>query len=816
MTIEFAKYNRDRLPRFQIETVILREAGRRRAVKRALTPEARGHIRNLREGYRRLAEHIVDPALRLPALLESAEDRLTYEFVPGPSLDRLLFSAFFNRDPGAFWAVLDDYWRLLKTGFRTSEKLRVGAASAAVFGGLDLSPLENERSFFALSFLDAIFDNLIKTDDGYVLIDNEWILDDALPVSFVLFRSVNELHRVRGAAFGLERFVPMDNIWSRYGLAPERVDLYRRMEEAFQSYVFGAERLFQARNRYLKPAHQVPILRMSVIPELEGRIGELQGRIGELQGQMGGQLERIVELQEEVRKRGEWGKSLDVIIHSLEKQVRDAAGVILSHEQRDKEAAELAERQNAEIVRLNGVVGAQQAQLQHLHERGRRLDTIERSFSWKLISGVCRLVDEVLPPHSFTRFAIGRFGLGLFNLCRPWRWNKGFTVPGARRFFLYTEGRQAFPVFAAPEVSVIVPVHNKWEFTQDCLRSLLAHSPGVSYEVIVADDASTDTTRFHRRFFQNIRVIRNRKSLGFLVNCNRAAREARGQFLFFLNNDTRVEEGAIRRLLDLFRQDGTIGVAGSKLVYPDGRLQEAGGILWRDATGWNFGRFQDPARPEFNYVKEVDYVSGAAMMVRKSLWDRVGGFDARYTPAYFEDADLAFEARRHGFTVVYQPASCVVHVEGVSHGVDETAGAKKYQVINRDKFLAKWRVELERDQYANGQHVFRARDRSRRRKTLLVIDHYAPKYDQDAGSRTTFQYLKLFLDAGLNVKFIGDNFHRDERYTAILEQLGIEVLYGVWYFQHWQAWIRENAADLDYVLFNRPHITAKYLDFIRA
>jgi glycosyltransferase involved in cell wall biosynthesis len=111
--------------------------------------------------------------------------------------------------------------------------------------------------------------------------------------------------------------------------------------------------------------------------------------------------------------------------------------------------------------------------------------------------------------------------------------------------------------------------------------------------------------------------------------------------------------------------------------------------------------------------------------------------------------------------------------------------------------------------------VFWARDRSQNRKTILVIDHYVPQFDKDAGSKTVFQYLELFVSLNLNVKFIGDNYYRHEPYTTVLQQMGIEVLYGPGYASNWQQWILNNHDKFDYVLLNRPHISVKYIDFIK-
>ncbi|GGK78159.1 glycosyltransferase [Rufibacter glacialis] len=375
------------------------------------------------------------------------------------------------------------------------------------------------------------------------------------------------------------------------------------------------------------------------------------------------------------------------------------------------------------------------------------------------------------------------------------------------------------PKYAQPLVSIIIPVYNAWEMNYRCIKAIQRNSLGVSYEVIIGDDCSTDETKEIDSYIENLVSVRNEVNLGFLQNCNHAATFAKGKYLIFLNNDTEVKEGWLTALTDLMERDITIGLAGSKLIYPNGRLQEAGGIIWDDASGWNYGHKQDPDAPEFNYVKEVDYVSGASIIIRSELWKELGGFDIRYTPAYCEDSDLAFAIRKKGFKVVYQPLSEVIHYEGYSHGNDREQSAissiKEYQKINNTKFFEKWILVLQKDQFPNAENVFWARDRSKGKKTILMIDHYVPQFDKDAGSRTTFGYLELLVNMGFNVKFLGDNFYQHEPYTTVLQQMSIEVLYGPWYRDNWQQWFKDNSDKFDYVYLNRPHISIKYIEFIK-
>jgi glycosyltransferase involved in cell wall biosynthesis len=194
----------------------------------------------------------------------------------------------------------------------------------------------------------------------------------------------------------------------------------------------------------------------------------------------------------------------------------------------------------------------------------------------------------------------------------------------------------------------------------------------------------------------------------------------------------------------------------------------------------------------------------------------LGGFDPVYVPAYYEDSDLAFRVRAHGRKVYYQPLCVVVHFEGRSNGTDTSAGVKRHQVTNRATFLQRWQDVLTREHFANGTCLFHAKDRSRHKPSLLLCDHYVPMFDRDAGSRTIFEYIKLFVQQGFSVKFLPDNLYPHEPYTTALHQLGVEVLYGGHYVDTIHDWIRENGRFFDYVFISRANIASKYLQTIKA
>jgi O-antigen biosynthesis protein len=370
-----------------------------------------------------------------------------------------------------------------------------------------------------------------------------------------------------------------------------------------------------------------------------------------------------------------------------------------------------------------------------------------------------------------------------------------------------------FPESEQPLVSIVVPARNHWPHTYRCLHAVLENTEGVEYEVILADDASDDDTTGAAELLEGVTVLSDGVHRGYLENCNAAAEHARGELIVFLNNDTIVQPGWLEALVELTKDD-TVGIVGAKLVGEDGLIQEAGSIVWRDCSAANYGRGLEQDAPEVSYVKEVDYVSGACLLVRASLWRDIGGFDPRFAPGYWEDPDLAFEARKRGYRVVYQPLAVVVHSWGVSHGRDTSAGVKRYQVTNQQVFFEKWRDELERN-HVDPADEFVARDRSQGRSVVLVADHEVPQMDRDAGSRFIDSYARLLVDMGFSVKFVGGSFGRTEPYTTSLQQHGIEVIYGRRHAETMGEWLEQNGPYLDAAYLHKWFVAVDYVEMLR-
>ncbi len=594
-----------------------------------------------------------------------------------------------------------------------------------------------------------------------------------------------------------------------------------------------------------------------------------RARLREQQRELDRRASWVFELEQQFAERSAWAQRLEADL-GAERAERTATFAALEHlraefDERGRWALEL----EAEVARLRERLAAVQAEsanraatiarlsddLGALHDDHQRavtalnelerefaertrwalsldeqIRTIHRSWSWwltKPLRYAGRLARSV---HVALRWRANRLGSGLGRVRRSLAmrgladtWRRVLDVfrrpqPLAPPPPVETPGSIAFEPFVVPgsetpRVSIVIPVYDHFDHTLVCLRSLAEHPGSIPFEVIVVDDGSSDETPERLPAIGGIRALRNAENLGFIGACNAGLAAARGEYVVFLNNDTAVRPGWLEALLGTFESRPDCGLAGAKLVYPDGRLQEAGGIVFSDASGWNYGRFADPSHPAFNYVREVDYCSGAAIMLRRDLLERFGGFDVRYRPAYYEDTDLAFRVRESGLRCFYQPAAEVVHFEGVTSGTDTSSGVKRWQVVNQGKFAERWREEL-RWQPAPGTPIHLAREH-RSRGRVLIVDACTPEPDKDSGSVRMVNLMRLLVADGWKVSFLPENRQFLPRYTTELQQLGVEALYLPW-IADVPGWFAEHGPDLDAVILSRHYVASAFLPLVEA
>ena len=739
----YIKYNRTRLPKYQIKTEIRIKDDKKYVVKSALKRESIPHILGMYDGTKRIKN---DSVTVLEGTFKNAGE-MNFPFVNGKSLSRLC-EDYIEKDINGFIEGVKEYLKKI----------------------VDEDALN----------LDAIFDNFIFDGEKFIAIDCEWIFDESMDFIkdrelFIKYRALHIFYQNNADKIQNNFSLTETDFMARFGI--DDIDGMDFIERSFQDYIHGDYQEVYLDNYFVETiSHETLNEGLEALAELPHA------------------KNKIIELSEINKDRELIVKELTRLRTLTDNHVNNL-GIIIDNLRHENE--ELSKTLNVYNSNLS-IPFRIRRKLSNIYNRKYPKGSVERKkLNYRLMS--------IFHPIKYFKLTHSEQGRNLIE--------GEFKIGD-----LYREkGKLNFPYVENPKVSIIIPVYNQIHYTYACLVSLLENTQGYDYEIIIADDVSTDATKEIDNFVSGLVIARNATNQGFLKNCNNAAKKARGEYIFFLNNDTTVEKDWLSPLIKLLESDKGIGMVGSKLIYPDGRLQEAGGIIWSDGSGWNYGRCDDPNKPEYNYVRDVDYISGAAIMLSRKLWEDIGGFDERYAPAYCEDSDLAFEVRKRGLRVVYQPLSVVVHFEGVSNGTDVNGtGLKRYQVENNKKLQEKWSEEF-KNQYDNVgvQNGFRARERSMGKKVILFVDHYVPTFDKDAGSKTTFQYIKMFIERGYVVKFLPDNFAKSEPYTGILEQMGVEVLYGNEMRTNIFEWIESNQANIDIAYLNRPHIATKYIDFIK-
>ena len=330
---------------------------------------------------------------------------------------------------------------------------------------------------------------------------------------------------------------------------------------------------------------------------------------------------------------------------------------------------------------------------------------------------------------------------------------------------------------AAHEVVVLIPVHNNWATTELCLRSLMMTSVDTPYRLMVVNDGSTDETAERLAATAGIDVVQLDENVGFLRAVHAGFAAASEPYVVLLNNDTVVTDGWLDALYDTMRHDPTTGVVGAMLLYPDGVLQEAGSLIFSNGRGVNYGKGDDATRAWYASPREVDYCSGACIIVRHSAWVATGGFDLDFAPAYYEETDFAFSVRKAGYRVLYQPAARIYHFEGVTYGRDESPKKKALMDTNRARLQTKWATELAAQWEQGVSHQVGQSWRSARGR-ILVVDSSVPQTDKDAGSIRMFEIVRILRDLGFAVTFMSMRGTFEEPYVSQLRQLEVEVING--------------------------------------
>jgi len=236
-------------------------------------------------------------------------------------------------------------------------------------------------------------------------------------------------------------------------------------------------------------------------------------------------------------------------------------------------------------------------------------------------------------------------------------------------------------------VSVVIAAWNGIRDLGLCLDALRAQGYS-ELETVVVDNASSDgSADFVAARYPDVCLIRNQANLGFAAASNQGLRAATGDVLILLNQDTVVQAGCIAALAQALGDSPAIGMAGGKALYPDGRIQHAGGWVDERGGGSHYG-YRQKDEGQFEQMREVDFVTGAMLAVSKAAYDAIGGLDESFGPAFYEDVDWCYRAREAGFGVVYAPQAVLMHREA-STAADLSHSGMYALHRNRLRFLLK-------------------------------------------------------------------------------------------------------------------------------
>jgi GT2 family glycosyltransferase len=368
--------------------------------------------------------------------------------------------------------------------------------------------------------------------------------------------------------------------------------------------------------------------------------------------------------------------------------------------------------------------------------------------------------------------------------------------------FLESGRTLAVPARKQPKVSVVLVLYNRAELTYLCLSSLV-WSADLPVETIIVDNASSDQTGTLLDRIVGAKVIRNGDNVGFLKAVNQGLREAAGDHVLLLNNDALLFPGALSTAVRTLESKADIGAVGGRIVMLDGRLQEAGCIIWNDGSIRQYGRDDYPNAPAYLFRRDVDYCSGAFLLVRRDLFLELGGFDETFAPAYYEETDLCMRLRQRGYRVVYEPNAVILHYEFASSASMEHV--TELGKINQEKFAAKHEVALGRHSPPDLGNVLIARSAERDRPRLLLLDDRVPHRWLGSGFPRANDIVDGLVTQGYFVTIYPMTMPDEELadlYTDLPRE--VEVICGEGY-EKLETFLKDRANYYDTILISRPH-----------
>jgi GT2 family glycosyltransferase len=367
--------------------------------------------------------------------------------------------------------------------------------------------------------------------------------------------------------------------------------------------------------------------------------------------------------------------------------------------------------------------------------------------------------------------------------------------------FLSSAMPMRLPHSANPQISIILVLYNRAELTLQCLRSV-AEQGFQDLEIIIVDNASTDETRQLLNRLDGVRIIQNNENRNFLLAVNQAAREAHGEYLLLLNNDTQLLPGSLQSAITTIQSARDIGAVGGRLILLDWSLQEAGSIVWSDGSCLGYGRGDTPFAPMYMFRRDVDYCSAAFLLTPRALWQQLGGFDETFKPAYYEDSDYCARLWEHELRVVYDPNAAVLHYEfgssaNAAKAIELQRNHQKLFVSQHERWLSK--------RYPQDADVLLLARTATAKKRVLFIEDRVPHTWLGSGFPRARSILLSLMKQGFSVTFYPMT-QFDESWSLVYSDMPNEVEFMMGYGPPLlEAFLRHRNAYYDLIFVSRPH-----------
>jgi GT2 family glycosyltransferase len=502
------------------------------------------------------------------------------------------------------------------------------------------------------------------------------------------------------------------------------------------------------------------------------------------------------------------------LAHAKDKQLAQAAQLKASERQVRSLEAELVSQHSAHEVQMHSMLESE------LRERDKIVRAFQTSTSWRVTAPMRAMISRlkgtkapVLPSTARTGGAPSIKGaaapVALAGGDAKAAMREGFKV--RLDSFLTASGALRFKRDLSPDVSILLVFYNSAELSYACLASIaeVLHESSIRAEVIILDNGSTDATSSLLDRIEGATIIRSRENLHFLRGANRAAKEARGKYLLFLNNDALLLPGSLEAAFSLSESSDDIGAVGGRIILPSGTLQEAGSVVWDNGACTGYGRGAVPDAPEFMFRRDVDYCSGAFLMTPRRVFEELNAFDESYAPAYYEETDYCLRLWESGRRVVYDPEVVILHYEFGSSSSSEQA--LQLQQRNHAIFRERHAAWLAKQNAVALDRILWSRQARNDKLRVLYIEDRVPHEYLGSGYPRSRELLCSLERTGAQITLF-PMFEHDETWLAIRKTIpaSVEVMRG-YSAKNLAQLLRERVGYYDAIVVCRPHNMEAFL-----